>query len=185
MKFCEKCGKELPDDAGICIGCGCEVKIVNDPIAAELSAPAKKKTKSKKLWFILGAVVLILGVVAAILFVPRDLKMKDIQEVNVVSAIIRYGLPEGSTTTDDGIILKYEDKVDFYGITPWAFSVYPEENMVVFFFHAEDGDEVYRKIARYCDLEKTIGGMFHKFSYENLTITTYDYDGSYVSIEID
>ena len=36
----------------------------------------------------------------------------------------------------------------------------------------------------YCDVENNIGGAFHEFSYENLRITTYDYDGSYVSIEI-
>ena len=25
MKFCQKCGKELVDEAVVCIGCGCSV----------------------------------------------------------------------------------------------------------------------------------------------------------------
>lgn len=29
MKYCEKCGKEINNDAVICIHCGCEVKQVN------------------------------------------------------------------------------------------------------------------------------------------------------------
>jgi len=29
MKFCEKCGKELLDEAVICVGCGCPVEIID------------------------------------------------------------------------------------------------------------------------------------------------------------
>lgn len=40
MKFCQKCGKELNDDAVICIGCGCAV-----PTAKE-SAPTHTSTQT-------------------------------------------------------------------------------------------------------------------------------------------
>ena len=32
MKFCSKCGKELHDDAVVCVGCGCSVSAISQPI---------------------------------------------------------------------------------------------------------------------------------------------------------
>ena len=184
MKFCQKCGKELSEDAEMCIGCGCETEKDDNLTPIKLSKETNKKPKIKKLWIILGAVALFLGVVVAVLFVPRNLKMDDFKKTNVVSAIIQYGLPESISSDEDGVYLQYGDKVDFYGITPYALTIYPEEDKVVFFFGSDDdGYEVYKKIKRYCDFEENLLS-FHKFSYENLRITTNDYDGSYVSIEI-
>ncbi len=31
MKYCSKCGKELVDEAVICIGCGCPTEKLNEP----------------------------------------------------------------------------------------------------------------------------------------------------------
>lgn len=125
-----------------------------------------------------------LGIIAAVLFVPRNLKMKDFKETNVVTAIIKYGLPnEIDSRESGGVVLRYRDKIDFYGITSGACDVFPEESRVSFIFYSEDSDEVYRKIKRYCELEN-ISSSFHYFSYENLKITTFPYSGDYVIIEI-
>ena len=40
MKFCEKCGKELMDDAVVCMGCGCSVG--KAPAAPKPSAAVEK-----------------------------------------------------------------------------------------------------------------------------------------------
>ena len=32
MKYCEKCGKELSDDAALCMGCGCPTGYVEPQI---------------------------------------------------------------------------------------------------------------------------------------------------------
>lgn len=185
MRYCEKCGNEIMDEAVICPGCGCAVMNENSLVQTEVTKSPKTKRKVKKIWIILAAVVLLLGAVAAILFLPRDLKLDDIQQTNVVTAIIRYGLPKKISSNEDGVYLTYEDKVDFYGITPFSFAVYPDENKVVFFFSDDVEAKVYDKIDRYCDFEKNLSNIFHKFSYDNLYITTYDYDGSYINIEIE
>lgn len=164
------------DEAIVCPGCGYGFGSTNN---------SKSKPKINKLWIILGAVALVLGIIAAILFVPRNLKMDSFKKTNVVTSIIQYGIPESIINdAESGVILRYGDKVDFYGITAFNFAVYPEEDKVVFFFHSEDGNKVYDKIDRYCELESTGLGSFHTFEYKNLEITTYDYDGSYVRIEI-
>ena len=208
MKFCQKCGKEIMDEAKFCESCGTTVEIINSSKkdieekpsigqnAVNLADEEKTQPTVKKLkkivfnkWFIIiCAVVLVIGLLAAVLFIPRDLKMDDFKKTNVVSAILKYRIPESiSTNVDDETYLCYDDKLDFYGITPIFCSVYPEENRVVFFFPKEDGYDVYKKISKYCKFEDIIGysgGGFHKFSYGDLEITTYAYDGSYVNIEI-
>ena len=183
MKFCIHCGNELANEATVCNGCGCEVKNEKAPVPPQVS---KKQTKVKKLWIILSAVVLALAIIAAVLFVPRDLKMDDFAQVNVVSAIVKYGWPEDIIRTDEdgNVSLIYGKKVNFYGITPGRFAVAPESNSVVFLFNEEDGYKVYEKISRYCELYNK-QSTFHWFKYKNLTITTMDYDGGYVYIEID
>lgn len=180
MRYCEKCGKELLDEAVVCTGCGCMVADKKPPVKT-----GKKKTKIKKLWIVLGAVGLCLALAAAVLFLPRDLKLDDIKETNIITAFIRYGLPERIDSDEDGTYLKYGEKIDFYGITPYGVLIYPETDEVVFFFHSEDAEEVYYKIEDRCDLESDLLGMYHKFSYENLNITVPAYDGYYVGIEID
>lgn len=180
MKYCMHCQKELEEDASICPGCGCEVE--KDDVQTPNNI--KKKPKINKIWIVLGVVALVLGIIAAVLFVPRNLKMDDFKKTNVVTAIMRYGIPESIDSNEDGVFLRYDDKIDFYGITPWACTVYPEEDEVVFFFRDDDEYDVYQKIRRYCERDNNSYIGFHYFSYENLKITTYDYDGSYVCIQI-
>lgn len=180
MKYCMHCRKELAEDASICPGCGCEVE--KDDVQTPNNI--KKKPKINKIWIVLGVVALVLGIIAAVLFVPRNLKMDDFKKTNVVTAIMRYGIPESIDSNEDGVFLRYDGKIDFYGITAGACTVYPEEDKVVFFFRDDDEYDVYQKIRRYCELDRYSSVGFHYFSYENLAIATFDYSGSYVCIEI-
>lgn len=186
MKYCAYCGKELLDEAEFCVGCGQKVNKTSEVMEVKKENNAKKVTKAGKIWIISGVILAVIGIISAILFAPRNLKMDDFKDMNVVSAIIQYGIPEKVTTNEEyGVCFQYGDKHDFYGITPFTFTVYPEENRVAFLFGSDDGYDVYKKIDRYCDFEKNLLDAFHKFSYGNIEITTYDYDGSYVNIEID
>ena len=57
MKFCEKCGKEIMDEAVLCPGCGCAVKNeVEVPKAVEV--PKQAKTAS------------LLGILSILLLAP-------------------------------------------------------------------------------------------------------------------
>lgn len=63
MKFCEKCGKELFDEAVICPGCGCVGKI-------ETSRPTKKTSifkKNRKKWIIVLSALLAILVLLMVL----------------------------------------------------------------------------------------------------------------------
>lgn len=60
--FCQKCGKEIMDEAVICPGCGCMVKNAEKPVVAEITA--ENTGTPKKTSMILG----IIGIVVAWLF---------------------------------------------------------------------------------------------------------------------
>ena len=180
MRFCFKCGKELDDYVQICPRCNAHV---NEP-ATEVLSP-KKKQRIKSWWIVGGCAALVLVILAAALFLPRNLKMGDFRKVNTVTGILNYGIPASIRMDEDGnVTLHYRDKMDFYGITPMSCMVEPDENQVVFFFPNEVSDEVYQKIKHYCEFEESLLGIYHIFSYGNLEITTYDYDGGYVCIEM-
>lgn len=61
MKFCSKCGKELMDEAVICIGCGCAVEItqsiVSEPSSMPTNAPTLQKPTYKSLSMIFQAIL--------------------------------------------------------------------------------------------------------------------------------
>ena len=91
--FCEKCGKEIAEGSTVCMDCGCPVNEESASVSEsspvpETASEVVKQPKIKKLWIVLGAVALSLGLVAAVLFVPRNLKMDDFKKTNVVTAII-------------------------------------------------------------------------------------------------
>ncbi len=54
MKFCQKCGKEIMDEAVICPACGCAVASVATPAKAEVP----KSAKNAKIFGILSVLVL-------------------------------------------------------------------------------------------------------------------------------
>ena len=203
MRYCEKCGKEIMNEAKFCEFCG-------NPTENKVSAkenfegthlenqktfnlmnkeeqPAVKNIKKNVFskWFILvGAVVLVIGILGAVLFIPRDLKMDDFKKTNIVSAIFKYGVPDDIDNDEDGVFLRYEDKLDFYGITSSFCLVHTDDNSVTFYFRDDDANDIYDRIERYCKFEDNLLGVYHIFSYGDLEITTNAYDGQYVRIEI-
>ncbi|MBQ5321421.1 MAG: zinc-ribbon domain-containing protein [Oscillospiraceae bacterium] len=54
MKFCQKCGKEIMDEAVICPSCGCAIK--NDVASAKVVVP--KSAKNAKIFGILSILLL-------------------------------------------------------------------------------------------------------------------------------
>ena len=63
MKFCEKCGKELFDEAVICVGCGCPVEKTKVKEEEKILTP----NKNKKLWMIVLSILFVVFVGVAIL----------------------------------------------------------------------------------------------------------------------
>lgn len=59
MKFCSKCGKELHDEAVVCVGCGCAVAPAT-PVAPVKEVKPKKKygglATAAKVFCILGVI---------------------------------------------------------------------------------------------------------------------------------
>lgn len=174
MAFCKKCGTEVTGDAALCPKC-------QQGATQETPAVPVKKKRKLTIWFILGAVALLIGIICFILFRPHDIKLGDIKEVSTVGAVINYGWPESFKTDEYGeTYLTYED-LTFYGITPATCGVYPEEDTVVFFFNESDQDNVQRILSSRCHLEEY--NVYLTYRYDDLTITT-DSDCFYVSIQI-
>lgn len=65
MKYCEKCGKELMDDAVVCVGCGCPATDNGPaPLQNKQAASAEQQKKSGS-----GAIVFgVIGILGAFLF---------------------------------------------------------------------------------------------------------------------
>lgn len=68
MKYCQKCGKELLDEAVICVGCGCTVE--NNEIKKEQKISTFKK--NKKQWIIALSILFIVFIVAVILLLTSS-----------------------------------------------------------------------------------------------------------------
>ena len=187
MKFCEKCGKELLDEAAICPGCGRTIG------SADVSTAQPKHifswwnglTKRKKriicrVFIPVMSVALVLGMLAILILPHPNLKMKDFKDDGYIGALFHYGIP--SRMEEDCWI--YDDCIQFYGIPVFSFGYYPDEEKYVLFFKEEYSDDVYDEIRSHCDFEKNLLDIFHHFSYDSLKITCNAYDGSYVSINL-
>ena len=87
MKYCQKCGKELFDEAVICVSCGCPVG--NMPTTQTISKEEQEKInqrrkKNIKIFSIIAAVVvcLVVFVSVAATFVGQQIKKQDIIKNN-------------------------------------------------------------------------------------------------------
>ena len=67
MKFCEKCGKQLEDDAIVCMGCGCST--VENKVSSfeDLNAQEKKPVRLSLVSTILGIVGILSGPIGILL----------------------------------------------------------------------------------------------------------------------
>lgn len=75
MKFCSKCGKELSDEAVVCMGCGCAV----DSRAPQISAP-KKQLGKKQITLIIIAAVALVALIVVGFFLWRFLKIEQVKK---------------------------------------------------------------------------------------------------------
>ena len=78
MKYCSKCGKELLDEAVICMGCGCQVS--GAPVAykqaGEKVESSALATSAIVLAFLMPLIGLILGIVGMSKYNDPQLKSK-------------------------------------------------------------------------------------------------------------
>lgn len=103
MKYCTHCGKELLDDAVICLGCGCACDDLKLGAAQpDLVAKLSEKVKTNGIiWLVIGIIQILLG-----LFVNWFLLIVGV--LNIISSVqdMNYSktIPEDST----GIVEKYK-----------------------------------------------------------------------------
>lgn len=175
MSYCVQCGKMVPEGTTLCQDCQAKNMPVQ-PVQPVAAVAVKQKPKIKKLWIILGAaavVVVAVVLVLVALFRPRVLKIEDFQKVNGFTAYFHYGVPVETRVSDSGeTLLDYEDKIQFYSITPEQFVVNPDSNGVTIAFDGGDMYDVYRKIEQHCDfVERT--SVSYRYSYGDLDIFVY------------
>jgi len=158
-KRCPNCGAQLRADAQFCMKCD-----------TSFEAKVSKRKKSKKRWVILGIVVLLLlGTVAAVLFVPRNLEMDDFEPTGTFGAILKYGYPDNIGEGDYGTYLTYEDTY-FYGIPAHA-TVHVEADTIGLIFRGKlDKFEVREILDEHCRLVNSWGETMTEYRYENLSI---------------
>lgn len=76
MKYCEKCGKELSDDAALCMGCGCPTGYVEPQIQVK----EKKKFGIKKILLIIAIVAAVIGVAIAGMLVWKHIRTERVKD---------------------------------------------------------------------------------------------------------
>lgn len=91
--FCQKCGKEINDEAVICVGCGCPVKSNTNSVTTEPSVAKPERESSSTastaliFAFLMPIVGLIMGIVGAVKYKTTEYKHKCISAI-VVSVIM-------------------------------------------------------------------------------------------------
>lgn len=116
MKYCKNCGRELPDSAKFCGGCGKSVEMLNEneyesstvlnetvSYNDESVVEEKKKAKTKSKYFIIfGVVIVLVAIVSVICFGLKD--KKSVKEYEQYIAMAENYVEE----------LDYEQAVDTY-----------------------------------------------------------------------
>lgn len=95
--FCQKCGKEINDEAVICVGCGCPVTPVQSstPSASTISSSNSKPVQESNstancallFAFLIPIVGFIMGIVGACKYKTPSFKSKCITAI-VISVIV-------------------------------------------------------------------------------------------------
>lgn len=100
MKYCTKCGKELFDEAVICMGCGCrtEDSQKNESIESDelLNTLSQRIHTDAIIWLVIGAIQLFTGV----FFIVGIL--------NIISAINDMKYSKEVLQNPSGIVERYE-----------------------------------------------------------------------------
>lgn len=109
MKFCSKCGKELLDEAEICVGCGCAVGGQNTQTFNNQSVGGTEllNTLSQRLntngiiWLVIGILQILGGI-----FINWFLLIVGV--LNIVSAIQDMRYSKTLLEKPNGIVAKFE-----------------------------------------------------------------------------
>lgn len=124
MKYCRNCGKELLDEAVVCIGCGCPIQVDAENNSGKVLDEVeiqKRKTKNKKTVIIVsaGICVAIALLFASISIVNSFKTNKTIEELSgekfEYNGDTSYSIKRDSYTFDDEG--NCEDYSYYYGIT--------------------------------------------------------------------
>lgn len=102
MKYCTHCGKELLDDAVICVGCGCATE---QPKAATATVNTKSlvdtyasRTKTN------GIIWIVIGVIQAILGITLNWTLLIIAALNIYSSIQDFDFSNKVVQNPVGIV---------------------------------------------------------------------------------
>ena len=172
MKYCTKCGKELFDEAVACPDCG--AKTDGEVITSEKKPHTSNNKKIPKLLLIIGCIVLVLGIVAAILFHRPNLRIDDFKlHKTPVGAIIQFGIPD--RISDDGNLIWDDCGIEFYGIPVFALLWDAEDYSVYITVDSENDSELQSKVRKICDdYDYDFLGNIHG-DYKNLHLYCTDY----------
>lgn len=109
MKFCEKCGKELLDEAVICVGCGCAVGEQNTQTVNNMSFDGATllNTLSQRLntngiiWLVIGILQILGGI-----FINWFLLIVGV--LNIISSVQDMQYSKTLLENPTGIVAKFE-----------------------------------------------------------------------------
>lgn len=108
MKYCTHCGKEMFDEAVICVGCGCPVSsaknnIVSNPIDSTrlINTLSQRVTTNGVIWLVIGILQILGGI-----FISWFLLI--VGALNIISSIqdLQYSKTLSENPTD--IVAKFE-----------------------------------------------------------------------------
>ncbi len=132
MKYCAHCGKELLDDAVICMGCGCPAE--NPPIEPQTEPEERNPKKGHRrinFKIVIPIAVVILALVFGILYFrfwrqpDTEITLDDLLEpCNEIQALIKYGAPDVGDPED----YAYFDRVTLEGVEIDDFSIEFDED---------------------------------------------------------
>lgn len=109
MKYCSHCGKELLDDAVVCVGCGCAVEGQNTQTANDMSfdGTALLNTLSQRLntngiiWLVIGVLQILGGI-----FINWFLLIVGV--LNIISSIQDMQYSKTLMEKPSGIVARFE-----------------------------------------------------------------------------
>lgn len=171
MKYCEQCGKELLDEAVACPDCG--TKTDGAAIPKVEKAPTSKNKKIPKFVFIIGAIIVVLGIVAAILFHRPNLRIDDLKmHTNPVSTILQFGIPDGIEESGN---LRWEDcGIEFYGKPVRYIFWNPNDYSIQIWVYEEDTHYFESKMYDICDdYSKDFTFGISKGNYKEMSLSLW------------
>ncbi len=109
MKYCTHCGKELLDDAVVCVGCGCAVDEINTQPAGNqvIDGTVLLNTLSQRL-NINGIIWLVIGILQILGGLLINWFLLIVGVLNIISAIQDMQYSKTLLENPNGIVSKFE-----------------------------------------------------------------------------